>query len=579
VTKTAVRRVVGFGCLCAEIALVALAVRVGARNGVGDWPALDQAWVGVAAAVGIVAVGSGVVLLMRRPHAWFGPCAIAVGLTLTTWLACNLSASAWARAAGTPLTTVFRVLLGALVLSWPIGRVSRGDRVALAVYAASLGIASAVFLLAAPILVDELQNPVNIVSLPTLVQVTNQLLAVTLIPVWGAVLAFVVIRRGRRLPAPARSLARPAMVAALVAGGSDVTLFASDRLFGDVAAVVSIGRWVDVARFGVVLLVFALATRRRMPVHDRVRTLDIGQRQSVDLQQSLARGLGDPTVRLAFRRPNSTWVAPSGDSISLGGAGRSVTTVERDREVVAAIDHDASLDDRPSVVEAALATTALSLEHARLEALALARLADVQRVRLAIVNAEDVARHRLERDLHDGAQQRLVGLALQSRLAAAAPAPVDGEIGALTSGIKDARDELRTITLGSLPAVLAERGLPSALEVLATTTPMTVDLAVNVPAEVPAPIATTAWFVVSEAVANAVKHAGAERLTVRVGSRPDGLHVEVVDDGSGGAEAASGGGLAGLQWRVAAIGGTMSISSPVHGGTTVQVELPFGGDE
>ena len=188
-------------------------------------------------------------------------------------------------------------------------------------------------------------------------------------------------------------------------------------------------------------------------------------------------------------------------------------------------------------------------------------------------------RHRLERDLHDGAQQRLVGLALQSRLVAAARAPVDGELALLARGVDDARKELRSIATGSLPAMLAERGLAPALEVLAMTAPMGVTLRVNVPAEVPAPVATTAWFVVSEAVANAVKHAGAQDLTVRIDANDGGLHVEVVDDGSGGADAAAGGGLAGLHRRVTALGGTLTVTSPKHGGTTVRVVLPFGGGE
>ena len=232
--------------------------------------------------------------------AWFGPCAIAVGLSFTIWLACNLSGSAVAGVAAAPLTTAFRVLLGALVLAWPIGRVSRADRIGLTVYAGSLGLATATYHLVAPDLQNGTPSPVNILSLPTLAQVVNQFLVVTLVPVWGAVLVVVVVRRSRRLPAGARALGRPAVLAALVAGGSDVTLFASDRLFGDVAAVVSVGRWVDVARFGLVPLVFALGTRRLVPTRERVRTIDVGQRQPVGLQQWLARGLGDPSVRLGF---------------------------------------------------------------------------------------------------------------------------------------------------------------------------------------------------------------------------------------------------------------------------------------
>jgi signal transduction histidine kinase len=515
-------------------------------------------------------------MLVRRVGARFGPLAIAIGMSFTIWLACNLSSSTGARAVAGPLSVAFRVFLGALVLAWPIGRLTRADRMGLGVYAATLSCATAVFLLAAPDFGDELMNPVNVVTLPTLVSVAQQFLVITLVPVWGIVLAVVVVRRGRLLPPAARALFGPGMVAALIAGGSDFVLFFSDRLLADVSTVVSVGRWIDVARFGAAPLVLALAVRRAPASRDRLRTIDIGVTRTVDLQQALVGGLGDPTVQLGFRRPDGSWVGPTGTRTTLGGVGRSVTAVKQGDVVVAAIDHAPALDDRPSVVEAALATVALSLEHARLDALALARLGELQRVRLGIVAAEDGARHRLERDLHDGAQQRLVGLALQARLAVTGGAAAV-EVAELNVGVDEARSELRDIIDGALPAVLAEGGLVPALDMLATTAPMAVRVHVDVPAEVPTTVVGAAWFVVSEAVANAVKHARANELIVRVATGDGELCVEVSDDGVGGADIAKGEGLAGLHRRVAALGGTLAVTSSRGNGTTLRVALPLAG--
>jgi signal transduction histidine kinase len=574
VTPRRARLAAGVGCLVLEGLLVAVAVRVGLRNSVPDWTGLDQAWVAIALAAGTTAVGSGVVLLHRR-GGHLGLYAIGTGLLLTAWLACNLSSSAGAIAVAPALGVLFRVLLGALVLSWPIGRLARADRIGLGLYAANLGFASLVFLLASPTVGDDLANPLNVVSLPTLVQVVQQVLVITLVPVWGVVLVVVVFRRSRQLPTRARALARPGMVAALVAGGADVVLFFSDRLLSDVTAAVSVGRWIDVGRFGAVPLILALASRRSPVAGERLRTVDVGATGTADLQLSLVRGLGDPTARLAFRRPDGSWVGPTGAVVTLGGSGRSVTSVEQDEAVVAAIEHDPALDDRPSVVEAALATVALALEHTRLDALALARLRDAQQARLAIVAAEDAARHRLERDLHDGAQQRLVGLALQTRLAMSG-SPDANELVALDHGVEEARRDLRAIIDDAVPAIVAERGLASALDMLATMAPTAIRLDVVVSAEVPAPVGATAWYVVSETVANATKHAHAHELVVRVATREGELCVEVADDGRGGAEVSKGGGLAGLRRRVTSLGGTFSVSSPPAGGTVVRVALPFG---
>ncbi|MFF4408388.1 histidine kinase [Streptomyces sp. NPDC001404] len=206
------------------------------------------------------------------------------------------------------------------------------------------------------------------------------------------------------------------------------------------------------------------------------------------------------------------------------------------------------------------------------------QVADLTERRAEVVAATDAERRRIERDLHDGAQQRLVSLAVNLGLAKATlpglPDDARKVIDEAHREAKDAIEELSNLVRGLHPAVLEDRGLDAALSGIAERAPLPVRLTVDLP-ERPAPtIEAVAYFVVSEALANVVKHARASRADVSVERIGEILLVVVSDDGVGGADSSGGTGLTGLAKRVASVDGTFSIKSPEGGPTVVTVELP-----
>jgi signal transduction histidine kinase len=198
--------------------------------------------------------------------------------------------------------------------------------------------------------------------------------------------------------------------------------------------------------------------------------------------------------------------------------------------------------------------------------------------RARIVTAADQARRRIERDLHDGIQQRLVSLALELRAAETTiPAGLTEfgtQLADVADGLAGVTDELRELSRGIHPAVLSEGGLRPALRALARRSAVAVELDVDVPARPPDQVEVAAYYVVSEALTNAAKHANASIVHIDVRTRDTCLHLSVRDDGVGGATLEKGSGLIGLADRVQALGGTVSIVSPIGEGTTVLVTLP-----
>ena len=215
---------------------------------------------------------------------------------------------------------------------------------------------------------------------------------------------------------------------------------------------------------------------------------------------------------------------------------------------------------------------AVSLDNAQL-------YAELITSRARIVAAADQARRRIERDLHDGAQQRLVSLALQLRAAQVAVPPELGELGAdlarAAAEATGALEEVREIARGIHPAVLAEGGLRLALKALARRSPIPVDLQVHADRRLPEPVEVSAYYIIAEALTNAARHARASTVTVTVEVAGDVLRVAVRDDGDGGADFARGTGLAGLKDRVDALGGRLFLHSPPGAGTTLRAELPL----
>jgi signal transduction histidine kinase len=297
------------------------------------------------------------------------------------------------------------------------------------------------------------------------------------------------------------------------------------------------------------------------------------------LRDALAAALGDPALQLAFRVPGHCRYRDTGDQAvdpARLPAGRMLTVLDPAGDAV--LIHHEELRHEPDLVKVTVTAAGLALEHSRLQAEVQAQLEQVRASRARIVQAGDAARRRLERDLHDGAQQRLVTLSLALGMARSRAAGADPELVSLIeSAGKEAQEalvELRELARGIHPAVLTETGLAGGIQALVERSPVVTTI-VAVPAgRLPAAIEATAYFVVSEALANVAKHALAGSAQVTIRHQPGRLLVQVTDDGAGGARPEGGSGLRGLADRVASVGGVLLIDSAPGCGTRLEAEIP-----
>jgi len=302
----------------------------------------------------------------------------------------------------------------------------------------------------------------------------------------------------------------------------------------------------------------------------------------VSVRELLAESLGDRSVSIVYWLPErESFVDEAGHPAQLPGPedGRTWTLVERDGRPVAAIIHDAALDASRELVQAAAAASSMAIDNERLKADLRARVEELRVSRLRIVEAADEARRRIERDLHDGAQQQLVALALELRLLrnrAAGHPELQADIDRLSERLSTALEELRELARGIHPSVLTDRGLGPAIDALVDRAPLPVDVEVEVQERLPPAIESAAYFTVAEGLTNVVKYAkvGSARVAVR---REDGeIHVLVEDDGVGGVDIEAGSGLRGLQDRLAAVDGRMHIESGPEG-TVLEARIPLEG--
>jgi signal transduction histidine kinase len=316
----------------------------------------------------------------------------------------------------------------------------------------------------------------------------------------------------------------------------------------------------------------------RSAVGDLVVELS-GNPAHTDLRDALARALHDPSLQLAFWLPQfETYADRSGRRVEIHPEpGRTATVVNSGGEPVAALLHDASLKKEPELLDAVVAAAGIALENGRLESELRARVEELRQSRARIVEVAQTERRRLERDLHDGAQQRLVTLSLQLRA-------VESQLGAQPGAARllevarnelaESLRELQELARGIHPAVVTESGLDTALDGLVSRATVPVELDIDLDDRPPDAVALAAYYLVSECLTNMAKHAQASCARVEV-TREDGqLAVEVHDDGIGGASTDSGSGLRGLEDRVAALGGHVQVWSPKGGGTRIRAEFP-----
>ena len=298
-----------------------------------------------------------------------------------------------------------------------------------------------------------------------------------------------------------------------------------------------------------------------------------------NLRDVMARALRDPSLELAFQAPSGGgFVDGIGKPIALpppDSTERAITRVEREGETVAVLIHDPGLEaETPGLVGAAGSVAALALQNERLSAQVRAQLEEVRASRTRIVEAGDAERRRIERDLHDGAQQRLVALALRLQTARATTSGASELLDQATAELQAAVAEVRDIGRGLHPPILTERGLAAALESLAERASTPVRIAAS-DDRYPPSVEAAAYFVAAEALTNVDRYAAAREATVTVTADPRQLVIEISDDGTGGVDPAKGTGLRGLVDRVAAVGGELTITSPQGRGTTVRAGIPL----
>jgi signal transduction histidine kinase len=301
------------------------------------------------------------------------------------------------------------------------------------------------------------------------------------------------------------------------------------------------------------------------------------------LRDVLARMLGDPSLELAYPVGEPPrYVRTDGQPASIGpGRDETLTLLARDGRTVAVLRHRAGLLDDPGLVHEVAAAARLGMENERLHAEVLAQLQDLQGAQARIVAGGDAERRRLERDLHDGAQQRLVALCLALRL----PGPQPGQapaprlttlIGQAGHELQLAIDELRELAHGIYPAVLADEGLAAAVEALAETSAIPVTVGHLVPERLPAPVETAGYFLVAEASRLIAALPGAEGATVEAKHEGDRLVIQVTSDAAAQPGPDLETALLDVTDRVGALGGRLRAGQAPAGAITIRAEIPCG---
>ena len=542
-----------------------------------------------AVVIGWTAIATGLLAWWQRPANRMGLLMTLFGFAvlIRPW---QYSPEPWIFAVGFLLGGLSFALLGHVAFAYPTGRVvDRWELLLVRVgYATVLTFPLAILLVTpegarlkyAPLAPE---SPILVSANADLAKLLEKAYVIVFFGFLTTSFVVLLLRKFVRATPRSRRILMPLLIAVGVAALRAFYEFLST--FGsDVPAIADYVYWWQVA--GQIALSFAivwgLLYSRLAAAHvaDLMRDLDSVPPEK--LRDALARALDDPSLELAFWLPERNAYADAyGKPMTLPAPGsrRAVTVLESDGKPLAALVHDPSLREDTRLLDAAGAAARLALENARLQAELRAQLAQVQESRARIVAAGDGQRRRIERDIHDGAQQRLVALALELR---AAQKRLGGELGPeLDAVLADAVgelqlavSELRELARGVHPAILTEEGLGAALESLADRTPIPVRIVTAPPGRLPSEIEGAAYFVACEALANAVKHAGATSVTISAARRNGTLVVEVADDGVGGASLNGGSGLRGLSDRVEAHGGRLRIESPPGGGTRVIGELP-----
>lgn len=303
--------------------------------------------------------------------------------------------------------------------------------------------------------------------------------------------------------------------------------------------------------------------------------------ESGDLQPAISRALDDPSLQVLSSPDHKHLVDGTGLEVAVDElpASRALTRIQSGGCLIGALVHDAQLKRDPDRLEAVAAAAGMALQVSQLNRQIAGQLVEVDASRARILTASDTARRQIERDLHDGAQQRLVahGLRLQRARRLAASGERDELLALLEDATREVRqtiNDIRAVSRGAQPALLAERGLAPAVDALAERAPVPVKLEI-VAKDLPVTAERTAYYMIAEGLTNMAKHASASRASVSICRDHGDAQVTISDDGRGGAQISPGSGLEGLNDRVAAIGGTFHITSGPSG-TTLEATIPCG---
>jgi signal transduction histidine kinase len=532
-------------------------------------------------------VVSGLVAAARQSLR-FGSLMCAVGLSVNL-AALPDSESSILFSAGVLVGSVWIAVFIHALLAFPTGRLpSRGAAwIAAAAYAVLTLGQLAVFLF--DDLADECPECPDHAFLIEANDATAAALDATVSAIGALVALAIIVELAGRWRSASPPLRR-ALAPVLATGGAAIVLLAGMYASYTISqGLYDVLGWILLALLAAFPFAFLLGLLRMRLARSAVGRLvvELGATSAeAELRDALRRALHDPGLTLAYWQPGlSAFVDNSGRPVALPEAGsdRTASVIERNGEPVAALIHDEAIGLDPELIEAVAAAAGLTLENERLQAELRARLDDLRASRARIVEAEATERRRLERDLHDGAQQRLVALALQLRMAEgradADPTAGRQALGDASAELGRAIEELREIARGIHPALLSDRGLGPALEGLAARTPMvvTVELELGEDVRFPQAIEVAAYYVAAEALTNVVKYAQAKEATVRVERGADRAILQVADDGVGGADPERGSGLRGLVDRVEALDGTLELSSPPGRGTRIRAEFPLRG--
>jgi signal transduction histidine kinase len=554
------------GCLAAAISVTLLL----AAGGDGRIPH--------AALVGWITlgyVGCGLVAWVRRPDIRFGPLMVVAGFApLLSTL--SVAAHDLPYTVGEALRILPVVVFLHLFLAYPSGRLARRPEVILvaAAYTVAVGLQVVRMLLGG-------FGPENLLAVGHRPGAAEAVRVVQVLGLCVVIVAAIVIllagkrgagrplRRSRGVLVDSFALALLTLAAAVVVASVGSPGAAAVRL-------------IAFSLLGIAPVVFLFGLFRARLARSAVGGLVVelhGDPAPGDLRDALARALGDPSISLAY------WLPDFGIHVDAAGrpveartpATRSTTVIEQEGRPVALLEHDAALDDEPELLEAVTAAAAIALENARLHAELQARLEDLRGSRARVIEAGQRERQRLERDLHDGAQQRLIALSLDLSVLGRR-FDGDPEAQARLAGARDeiasSLEELRDVARGLHPAVVSGHGLAVALESLVAVAPLPVRLTVALPGRLSEQLEVAAYYLVSESLANVTKHARATSASVDVARVNGQVAVDIVDDGVGGANTEDGTGLRGLADRVEALGGRLRVWSPAGGGTRVRAEFP-----